>query len=389
MLADAFAAGQTHLIDPPAKELMALRDPYDARANQNLRLHDAILFDGKYYLYWGPVPAALLTPLRMTGFGYGSDRLLLVIFTEAMMVLLALTLLTLRRRHFPDAGVWPIVACAFAAGLCSAVPFLFARPSVYEAAIMAGQCFLIAAILCSLRGWWIAAGVCAALAAGSRLNLGPCIAALIALTLWELHRRGAPRRQLVITATKLATPLVLMVAALAIYNHARFGSFRESGVRYMLASRSARMALASGRTFSFEYVTQNAKNYLIAPFEWRASVAFAAPRRDFQPAGAPKLFRSDVVAGLLAAAPVFLLALIPMSGRPVWALVAIAAAMAPLLGFFYGSMRYLADVTPMLAILSAVGMMRLRRKRLFVVAAAALLVYSCAVGVSLAAWGYS
>jgi hypothetical protein len=399
MLADAFADRQLNLTQGPAKELLELSDPYDARANQDHRLHDAILFQGKYYLYWGPVPALLLLPARLIGLGLASDRLLCALFTEATIVLIAVALWLIRKQWFPQSGVWPVIAGIFAAGLCSAIPFLFSRPSVYEAAIMAGQCFLIGAVVCVLlalqrdseieRKWLLFAGICAALAAGSRLNLGPLVAVLILIILWELHRRGEALRQLLSDAARLILPLALVVGALGIYNLARFGSSRESGIRYMLASRSARIALGTGKAFQFDYLGQNLKLYLFAPVDWMTNAALVAPRRDFQPKGAPRAFRSDIVAGLIVASPVFLLALLPMAKRPLWSIAAIIAAMGPALLFFYCSMRYLADITPGLAILSAVAMMHFRGNAKFVVAAALLLVYSCAVGISLAVVGYS
>ncbi len=51
-LADAFARGQTHLPVEPAPELLALPDPYDPVANAPYRFHDALLYQGRYYLYW-------------------------------------------------------------------------------------------------------------------------------------------------------------------------------------------------------------------------------------------------------------------------------------------------------------------------------------------------
>src|ERR1700722_18001157 len=58
-LTDSFLHGQLSLRTLPPPKLLALPDPYDPVANGPYRLHDAILFDGKYYLYWGPAPALI------------------------------------------------------------------------------------------------------------------------------------------------------------------------------------------------------------------------------------------------------------------------------------------------------------------------------------------
>ena len=60
LLTDAFLAGQTSLLVQPAAELLALPNPYDPIANGRFRLHDATLYHGKYYLYFGPTPAIVL-----------------------------------------------------------------------------------------------------------------------------------------------------------------------------------------------------------------------------------------------------------------------------------------------------------------------------------------
>src|SRR5688572_9015456 len=52
-LTDALLRGQLHLIEAPDPRLLALPDPYDPVANKPFRYHDAALYDGKYYLYWG------------------------------------------------------------------------------------------------------------------------------------------------------------------------------------------------------------------------------------------------------------------------------------------------------------------------------------------------
>ena len=60
LLTDAFLAGQTSLLVQPSAELLALPDPHDPVANARFRLHDASLYHGKYYLYFGPTPAIVL-----------------------------------------------------------------------------------------------------------------------------------------------------------------------------------------------------------------------------------------------------------------------------------------------------------------------------------------
>jgi hypothetical protein len=61
LLGDAFLDGQLSLPVKPAKELLALPNPYDPAANAPYRLHDLSLYHDRYHLPWGPTPAVTLS----------------------------------------------------------------------------------------------------------------------------------------------------------------------------------------------------------------------------------------------------------------------------------------------------------------------------------------
>ena len=59
--ADAFLAGQLSLLEAPPAALATLPNVYDVRQRSGIDyIWDASYYNGKYYLYWGPVPAWLL-----------------------------------------------------------------------------------------------------------------------------------------------------------------------------------------------------------------------------------------------------------------------------------------------------------------------------------------
>src|SRR5262249_33154255 len=60
LLAEGFLKGNLSLAKDPPKELLALKDPLDPVANEKYRLHDASLYNGHYYVYFGPVPVLTL-----------------------------------------------------------------------------------------------------------------------------------------------------------------------------------------------------------------------------------------------------------------------------------------------------------------------------------------
>lgn len=69
-LAEAFLDGNLHLAWQPDPHLLALDNPYDPVERDELdKLNiltpvDFSLYDGKFYLYWGPVPSLLLAPIQ-------------------------------------------------------------------------------------------------------------------------------------------------------------------------------------------------------------------------------------------------------------------------------------------------------------------------------------
>lgn len=65
--ANAFAKGQLELEVPPDPALLAFKDEslYEPENRTGIPvLWDATLYNGKYYLYWGPAPALLLSAIK-------------------------------------------------------------------------------------------------------------------------------------------------------------------------------------------------------------------------------------------------------------------------------------------------------------------------------------
>ena len=135
-LGRAFAQGHLHLPLEPSKELLALKDPWDPAMNQGLRLQDAVLFKGRYYLYHGAGPAVLLfAPWRViTGYDL-PESFALVLMCFAAYLFLSGTLLTLLKRvdAVPSPALLAIMLLVLAIG--TGVPYLLIRVAVYEVAI--------------------------------------------------------------------------------------------------------------------------------------------------------------------------------------------------------------------------------------------------------------
>ena len=62
-LVDAFENGQVSLLDTPSEQLLSMKNPYDWGARSEAKVSykwDHLLYDGKYYSYYGIAPVILL-----------------------------------------------------------------------------------------------------------------------------------------------------------------------------------------------------------------------------------------------------------------------------------------------------------------------------------------
>ena len=170
---------------PP--ELLALDDPYDPAQNAPWRLHDASLYDGRYYLYFGPTPVVLVyLPLRLVGVDASEALAAATLGFAGFLFALAL-MRFLIDRYRPRTSLATQVVAALLLGLANVVPFLLRRPAVYEVAIAGGYACLMAGLHLTLTAvlrdrpslWRLAAGSLAlGLAVGARPNL------IVALPIW-------------------------------------------------------------------------------------------------------------------------------------------------------------------------------------------------------------
>jgi hypothetical protein len=395
-LSDAFMAGKLYLLDPPPTQLLALQNPYDWHNRQGMGyLWDASLYQGKYYFYWGPVPALLLIPVKaILGSKTGiDDQFLLLFFCSGLITVLSLLLVQLRKHFFPDTSAWTLLPFTLMAGLATPVFWLINRPSVYETAIAGGQFFLFVGIYAAFRTltysrisarWMLVAGASLGAAVNCRLSLAPAVIFFALITAWISVRNSKDRFRAILQLSYLGLPLILWVAGMGWYNAARFGSILETGHRYQLTG----IALPPdySKVTSLAYLLPNLYSYIFRPFK------FSLP--DFPHVFLPFIqesmwpwfihlpkyyYYAEPVAGILIVVPAVWLIFLPVLGwvkrgwlwlheqsssltgcdTPdwVWAFFIGGALLvfAPLLVFISTSMRYLADITPMLSILSALG----------------------------------
>jgi hypothetical protein len=434
--AEAFLQGQTHLLLEPPAELLALPDPYDPSARSGLTyLWDASLYRGRYYIYWGPVPALLLVPVKALADVRVGDDVLVLAFSVGTLFWATRILTRLWRDSFPEVPGWALVGSVLIVGWANPATWLLNSPWVYESAIAGGQFFLVmglAALVSVLQAGsarpfnLIWAGISLALAVGTRFSLAAPVAVVTLIVLLRFFLPPIPSGRRLSSALALLLPLVLGAAALAGYNVVRFGSATELGHSYQLTSLNLEEAGLS--TTSLGNIPPNLYNYLLNPVRRLAVFPYVKPRwggtyMSVLRLPVPEAYYSRQITGLLWAAPFAFFSLTGIVG--LWKRFArvpgrtarmkeailssdgsgwIRAAVlgSSLAGFaivqlyLVGSMRYQADFIPTMMLAATIGFwggLRARRRAgksdsVFALAGLASMMWTVAAGLLLGITSY-
>jgi hypothetical protein len=224
-LAEGFLHGKLSMAAVPDPALTRLANPYDFDARGDVPvLWDASYFEGKYYLYFSPVPALLFyAPVRLVFGAYPSDALAATFFASIGFLFLAALIWRARPKQLP-AWLWILFA-----GVGNLIPFVITRVLFYMVAAACGLAFTAAWAWAVVRfrespsmRWAVAMGAFLAMAIATRPNL----IVLVVFVPLVARRRFA---------LAVLAPLALVACAMLAYNYARFRDVREFGVSYQMA----------------------------------------------------------------------------------------------------------------------------------------------------------
>jgi hypothetical protein len=340
-LGQAFASGQLHLPVTPEPALLATPNPWDPAVPDDLKLWDAVLYKGRYYLYHGPGPAVMLfAPWKLITGRDLPERFAIFLLCFGGFAFSCATLLRWLALAGVKIGLGSLSASILALGLCQSVPYLLNRVFVYEIAI-AGAYFSISAGMYFLARsaqsrrvapWLGASGFMFGMAIACRPHLGVAgVFAFTGLALFYLRSRGIAglfrSRELMAFAFAFAA----VGAAVAMYNFARFGNPFEFGLRYLLTGLNQNRV-----KLSTEYVLPGLYYWLICPpnispvFPWvTLEFPFRYPFNEVRPF--PPGYFLEGIMGVLYAAPFAAGALLIPFRRRATVAVQQAAVGAPLL----------------------------------------------------------
>ncbi len=264
-LVDAFRAGQVSLLDKPSDELLAMENPYDWSARQAAGVSakwDHLLFDGKYYSYYGIAPVLLLfLPYNLiTGYYFPTAEAVLL-FGVLGIIFLALLFAEFAEIFCKKIPNSILISTLFILLISCGVWYNFVYDNFYEIAQASGFCFTAGGFFFLLRSRVIGEGriryrhialstVLFSLSVLCRPTLAVyCFVACIFLAYGFLKHRAEAKNLLpprgktpqsverAATAKYLIaalTPFVLIGGVQMAYNYARFGSVMDFGIQYSL-----------------------------------------------------------------------------------------------------------------------------------------------------------
>jgi hypothetical protein len=364
-------------LDLPADPFLAqIPNPSDPSQRGDHGLHDASYYRGRYYLYFGAAPVALLfLPFHIATGRYVDETVACPFFAVAGLLASVWLLSAVRRRYFPRSPWWVAAGCVLALGLADLMPVLLRRANVWEvpitcayACFMAGLCGLFQALHGGRSARWLAfASTAFGLAVASRptylFGCGAILVPVVALA-WERRGQGSVFGDP--TLRRLAAAGILPLAAIgilmALYNLGRFGSPFDFGFRHLMNGEP----VWKEDLFGLRFFWYNVRVYALAPARWSPYFPFVSiARLPVAPAGH---LGSEDPFGIIPNIPFALLALAALAfsvrrdawpPRLRWLCLAIAVAVSGTglaTSSFGGAInRYEVDFLPGIILLACIG----------------------------------
>ncbi|HEY1848668.1 MAG TPA: GtrA family protein, partial [Opitutaceae bacterium] len=372
-LVHGFRKGSLAMDMPVPEALKKSPNPWDPAVRPpGVAAHDVSYYNGKYYLYFGVVPAVLFFwPFRaLTGYDLPFTIATTSYLCAGFLVAAWLWLRILRER-FASSGAALRICGVLVLGLAGGQLGLARRNSIWEMPISAGTFYvacLSAAVYLAITGRrrllsLAAAGLCLGLAIGCRPTLaaaGPALGFVVLWSAWE-GRRGRPfLRSLAAPLAASAAPFAAVFGSLLEYNYLRFGKFTEFGLNFQMTGNYE----AKAEHFQLRFLPYNFRVYFIKPPQWGRYFPFFHPFSWIQqPKG---YYGTEFVYGAFVVCPVLLgiAAALVLAWRrrasaegatAAFFLLAAAGISGMLCCFNTAASRYEADFLPMCLWLALLG----------------------------------
>lgn len=385
---DAWKKGQIELdvsVDP---RLASLENPYDptARSESKARYNwDYAFFDGKYYSYFGIAPILTVhAPIHAVTGKLPNVPMACLILAIAGVIATAFAYREVVLRFIGKPNRW-IFLLGLAGVVSAGGAYLGALcADMYYVAVLSAQVFSMAFVALAVRAmktdklWMrmtllVLAAIALTLTVWSRPTVAlMCVAVFPFFIEFIFKIKKDTLKDGLLTVGSFAIPLMAGAAAVMWYNYARFGSPLDFGANYQLT-----VSDVSLNTIDFKYLFSSFFSYFLCPmWQTEAYPYLGMQRIKVLPDGA-RYFYFDKYCGVFAyGLPLGILAypclamIEKQKGERDYAKTAVVALTALLaLGIAFSdfciggvNMRYVYDISVMLALVSAAVLLNLTEK---------------------------
>jgi hypothetical protein len=299
-LTDAFMAGRLSLDIEATSELLDSSRPYDLVDRMQRKVFhawDASYFNGKYYCYFGVVPALILfLPFKWLTGQHLPTFIGVFIFSALSCIMLALLWQEMVRRFMRRMPFFFHLLGALTFILCAGVALLCRRALTYEAVVSATLMFSTLGFLLLLEscrhssisyGKLFLGALALALAVGCRPT-AVFLSLLTPIFIWHMFRMSpAGRTNKMKCLGKIALCVGIPYAGVALplmwYNEARFGSVMDFGAAYQLTFANINALSLVDPVGKFLKVLTGFHAYFFNPLDFSAHFPFVSLKIDYMP----------------------------------------------------------------------------------------------------------
>jgi len=385
---DAWKKGQIELDIAVDSRLAALENPYDptARSESGARYSwDYAFFDGKYYSYFGIAPILTVhAPIYAFTGKLPNVPMACLILAIAAVIATSFAYREIVLRFIKKPNLWLFLLGLAGVVSASGVYLGALCADMYYVAVLSAQVFSMAFVFLAVRAMreeklWlrmtllVIAAIALTLTVWSRPTVAlMCVCVFPLFIEFICKIRKDTLKPGLLTVGSFAVPLMIGAAAVMWYNNARFGSPLDFGANYQLT-----VSDVSLNTIDFKYAFSSFFSYFLCPMWMTETYPYLGMQRiKVLPDGA-RYFYYDRYCGVFAyGLPLGILAyprlaLIEkqkgerdIAKTAIVAVTAILALTIAFSDFCIGgvNMRYIYDISVMLALISAAVLMNLTEK---------------------------
>ena len=154
-LIQALENGQVYLLENPSQELIDMDNPYDFTEirTENIDVkHDAAYYNGKYYVYFGILPALILfLPYKLITGSYLTANIGVLIFSILSIISLTKLLCLVWKKWFSNHSFKILILELITLLSGSLIFWVQARPMMYEIALTSGMFFVVLGVYFILK----------------------------------------------------------------------------------------------------------------------------------------------------------------------------------------------------------------------------------------------